>query len=70
MNLPMCLMQVRINQRRDKVIFKIVESSGDTMWGLDKHCCVWFKEKSSPDLYTNRELEKKLPSTLMILMCL
>jgi len=44
---------VRINQRRDKVIFKHVESSMDTMWAVDKHCCVWFKEKSSPDLYTN-----------------
>ena len=41
------------------MIFKHVESSMDTMWAVDKHCCVWFKEKSSPDLYTNRKYRKQ-----------
>jgi len=44
---------VKIDQRKDKVIFKHVEAAADTMWAVDKHCCVWFKSKASPDLNTN-----------------
>ena len=48
---------VRIEQPKDdKIIFKQIESSHDTIWAVDKDNTVWFKEFSFVDEYLKRKI--------------
>ena len=51
---------VRIEQNRDsKIIFKHVECAIDSMWGVDKDNCLWYREMTNPDINTQREDQPK-----------
>ena len=58
---------VRIEQPKDdKIIFKQIESSHDTIWAVDKDNTVWFKEFSFVDEYLKRKVARLLSKSLRL----